>query len=183
MHASQKLTHTAANILMTSRGEAESAEARARALQRAPREACASLQSTLFIAAPQGHSGRNHSVWSARGRAPPPATRHIAPAWLLLAPIERARRGESLFWASDLLPTDRSPRILYRPPPRAGSYNLRFGSCTYLTPARPCHVQIACATRSSLWLTCVERCRLGAKRQTCVNAVSTLYMYTSSLTD
>ena len=159
MHASQKLTHTAANILMTSRGEAESAEARARALQRAPREACPSLQSTLFIAAPQGHSGRNHSVWSARGRAPPPATRHIAPAWLLLAPIERARRGESLFWASDLLPTDRSPRILYRPPPRAGSYNLRFGSCTYLTPkGSACDENHSLKKSRSFTLTDFTRC-------------------------
>ena len=49
----------------------EAAEARARALQRAPREVAPSLQSTLFIAAPQGHSGRNHSLWSARV-----ATRH-----------------------------------------------------------------------------------------------------------
>ena len=45
------------------RGRAHSSAPRGR---RAP-----SLQSTLFIAAPQGHSGRNHSVWGTRA-----ATRH-----------------------------------------------------------------------------------------------------------
>ena len=99
------------------RGRAHSSAPRGR---RAP-----SLQSTLFIAAPQGHSGRNHSVWGTRA-----ATRHRKrhPPSCVVDPPRASFRPAPL-------PTDLRPRILYRPPPRAGSYNLRSGSCTYLTPA------------------------------------------------
>jgi hypothetical protein len=98
------------------RGRAHSSAPRGR---RAP-----SLQSTLFIAAPQGHSGRNHSVWGTRA-----ATRHRKrhPPSCVVDPPRASFRPAPL-------PTDLRPRILYRPPPRAGSYNLRSGSCTYLTP-------------------------------------------------
>jgi hypothetical protein len=98
------------------RGRAHSSAPRGR---RAP-----SLQSTLFIAAPQGHSGRNHSVWGTRA-----ATRHRKrhpPSCVVDPPRASFRLAP--------LPTDLRPRILYRPPPPAGSYNLRSGSCTYLTP-------------------------------------------------
>jgi hypothetical protein len=103
------------------RGRAHSSAPRGR---RAP-----SLQSTLFIAAPQGHSGRNHSVWGTRA-----ATRHRKrhPPSCVVDPPRASFRPAPL-------PTDLRPRILYRPPPRAGSYNLRSGSCTYLTP----HAQAA----------------------------------------
>ena len=98
------------------RGRAHSSAPRGR---RAP-----SLQSTLFIAAPQGHSGRNHSVWGTRA-----ATRHRKrhPPSCVVDPPRASFRPAPL-------PTDLRPRILYRPPPPAGSYNLRSGSCTYLTP-------------------------------------------------
>ena len=100
------------------RGRAHSSAPRGR---RAP-----SLQSTLFIAAPQGHSGRNHSVWGTRA-----ATRHRKrhPPSCVVDPPRASFRPAPL-------PTDLRPRILYRPPPRAGSYNLRSGSCTYLTPPK-----------------------------------------------
>ena len=100
------------------RGRAHSSAPRGR---RAP-----SLQSTLFIAAPQGHSGRNHSVWGTRA-----ATRHRKrhPPSCVVDPPRASFRPAPL-------PTDLRPRILYRPPPRAGSYNLRSGSCTYLTPRK-----------------------------------------------
>ena len=115
------------------RGRAHSSAPRGR---RAP-----SLQSTLFIAAPQGHSGRNHSVWGTRA-----ATRHRKrhPPSCVVDPPRASFRPAPL-------PTDLRPRILYRPPPRAGSYNLRSGSCTYLTPmgmcdgcGAQCHVSLAC---------------------------------------
>ena len=135
MHASQKLTHTAANILMTSRGEAESAEARARALQRAPREACPFTAIDTFYSRPAGSLGPKSFGLERARRHPPPA---IAPAWILLAPIERARRGESLFWASDLLPTAPRRRILHRDAesstPRSPAPNPQR---TVLNPAPP----------------------------------------------
>ena len=129
------------------RGRAHSSAPRGR---RAP-----SLQSTLFIAAPQGHSGRNHSVWGTRAAT---CHRKRHPPSCVVDPPRASFRPAPL-------PTDLRPRILYRPPPRAGSYNLRSGSCVRISPhpgPRP-PVPTATPTRSERVHVCVpERARLCA---------------------
>ena len=91
------------------RGRAHSSAPRGR---RAP-----SLQSTLFIAAPQGHSGRNHSVWGTRAatrhrkRHPPSCVVDPPRASFRPAPLTSADR----FATPDPLPATPPSRILQPP--------------------------------------------------------------------
>jgi hypothetical protein len=86
-----------------------------------------SLQSTLFIAAPQGHSGRNHSVWGTRAatchrkRHPPSCVLRRGSSSRQFSPGSSADR----FATPDPLPPTPRSRILQPP------NNLRSGSCTY----------------------------------------------------